>query len=350
MSIFIQVALATFTLALCTSGDLAVLPRKLEKLSSKEKLGYAAMTGIVKTSEEIQKVCKVSEEKLKPSTPVGSESCVNNTRSSSILDDSLGKKPPLSYVALIAKAILSSPTKKLNLAAIYRYIEDNFPFYRKKGLGWRNSIRHNLSLNGCFIKVGRCEDGKGNYWSIHPTNIHDFEQGDFRQHRRSHRQRPPKECHPYLSMTCLEPWGNGSCLMCYQTRSYNSDPFRKSLLANGQYFGNDRQQWEANCALSHSKFSSPVQLKKAKWNPVDWFYGLHFPSMAQQNILLNVQQILPVSLYFPAFNPQNREAVSHISKNLKGCHLHWDWTDSAGYYIPGNQCTQKQRRHYTSVC
>nr|XP_054488121.1 forkhead box protein I1-like [Agelaius phoeniceus] len=97
-------------------------------------------------------------------------------------------KPPLSYIALIAKAILSSPTNKLNLAAIYKYIEDNFPFYRNKGRGWRNSVRHNLSLNDCFIKVGRCEDGKGNYWSIHPSNLKDFVHGDFRQHRRSRKR------------------------------------------------------------------------------------------------------------------------------------------------------------------
>ncbi|KFV74426.1 Forkhead box protein I3, partial [Struthio camelus australis] len=95
------------------------------------------------------------------------------------------EKPPLSYIALIAKAILSSPANKLNLAAIYKYIEENFPFYRNKGRGWRNSVRHNLSLNDCFIKVGRCEDGKGNYWSIHPSNLNDFVHGDFRQHRRS---------------------------------------------------------------------------------------------------------------------------------------------------------------------
>ncbi|KGL80816.1 Forkhead box protein I3, partial [Tinamus guttatus] len=95
------------------------------------------------------------------------------------------EKPPLSYIALIAKAILSSPANKLNLAAIYKYIEDNFPFYRSKGQGWRNSIRHNLSLNDCFIKVGRCEDGKGNYWSIHPSNLTAFVHGDFKQHRKS---------------------------------------------------------------------------------------------------------------------------------------------------------------------
>uniref|UniRef100_A0A8B9BLT9 Forkhead box protein G1 n=1 Tax=Anser brachyrhynchus TaxID=132585 RepID=A0A8B9BLT9_9AVES len=112
------------------------------------------------------------------------------------------EKPPLSYIALIAKAILSSPTNKLNLAAIYKYIEDNFPFYRNKSRGWRNSVRHNLSLNDCFVKVGRCEDGKGNYWSIHPSNLDDFVHGDFRQHRRS-RKRGLTICEKF-DLTCPE--------------------------------------------------------------------------------------------------------------------------------------------------
>uniref|UniRef100_A0A663N281 Forkhead box protein G1 n=1 Tax=Athene cunicularia TaxID=194338 RepID=A0A663N281_ATHCN len=118
------------------------------------------------------------------------------------------EKPPLSYIALIAKAILSSPTNKLNLAAIYKYIEDNFPFYRNKGRGWRNSVRHNLSLNDCFIKVGRCEDGKGNYWSIHPSNLDDFVHGDFRQHRRSRKQGRQKELEHCLAMNYFMPWGH----------------------------------------------------------------------------------------------------------------------------------------------
>uniref|UniRef100_A0A8B9EPN7 Forkhead box protein G1 n=1 Tax=Anser cygnoides TaxID=8845 RepID=A0A8B9EPN7_ANSCY len=119
--------------------------------------------------------------------------CTKNGLSVHVDEGRFLEKPPLSYIALIAKAILSSPTNKLNLAAIYKYIEDNFPFYRNKSRGWRNSVRHNLSLNDCFVKVGRCEDGKGNYWSIHPSNLDDFVHGDFRQHRRSRKRGRQKD-------------------------------------------------------------------------------------------------------------------------------------------------------------
>lgn len=102
-------------------------------------------------------------------------------------------KPALSYIALIAKSILESSQKRLSLGSIYSWIEKNYPYYQNRGQGWRNSVRHNLSLNDCFIKAGRCEDGKGNYWAIHPANIQDFMRGDFRQRRRSRRRGRKKE-------------------------------------------------------------------------------------------------------------------------------------------------------------
>ncbi|VDP97080.1 unnamed protein product [Trichobilharzia regenti] len=41
------------------------------------------------------------------------------------------------------------------LSEIYQWIQLRYPYFRTRGPGWRNSIRHNLSLNDCFIKVGK---------------------------------------------------------------------------------------------------------------------------------------------------------------------------------------------------
>lgn len=92
-------------------------------------------------------------------------------------------KPQYSYIGLIAMAILSSAETKLVLSDIYQHILDNYPYFRARGPGWRNSIRHNLSLNDCFIKSGRSANGKGHYWAIHPANIDDFRRGDFRRRK-----------------------------------------------------------------------------------------------------------------------------------------------------------------------
>ena len=92
-------------------------------------------------------------------------------------------KPQHSYIGLIAMAILSSKELKLVLADIYQYILDNFPYFRHRGPGWRNSIRHTLSLNDCFVKAGRAANGKGHFWAIHPACIDDFKRGDFRRRK-----------------------------------------------------------------------------------------------------------------------------------------------------------------------
>ncbi|GLH14478.1 Forkhead box protein J3 [Gryllus bimaculatus] len=84
-------------------------------------------------------------------------------------------KPPYSYASLIRLAISNAPKGKMTLSEIYQYIIQQFPYYRDAGTGWKNSIRHNLSLNKCFTKVARSKDdpGKGSYWSIDYTSSQD---------------------------------------------------------------------------------------------------------------------------------------------------------------------------------
>lgn len=62
-------------------------------------------------------------------------------------------KPPYSYVSLISLSILSSRDKKLRLSQILKRISEMFPFFNGSYQGWRDSVRHNLSQNECFVKV-----------------------------------------------------------------------------------------------------------------------------------------------------------------------------------------------------
>ena len=65
------------------------------------------------------------------------------------------QKPPLSFACMIFMSLESSPTKTLRVKDIYEWIQWKFPFYRSAPVGWKNSVRHNLSLNKCFKKVTR---------------------------------------------------------------------------------------------------------------------------------------------------------------------------------------------------
>ncbi|KAH9447135.1 hypothetical protein Pst134EA_029175 [Puccinia striiformis f. sp. tritici] len=76
--------------------------------------------------------------------------------------------PGYPYVVLIRYAILGSAHGRLTLQELYETIMDRFPYYRSAGKGWMNSIRHNLSLNRCFVKQARhiLDPGKGSYWTV----------------------------------------------------------------------------------------------------------------------------------------------------------------------------------------
>ncbi|TRZ01666.1 hypothetical protein DNTS_006150 [Danionella cerebrum] len=87
------------------------------------------------------------------------------------------RKPPYSFSCLIFMAIEDAPSKRLPVKDIYGWILEHFPYFASAPTGWKNSVRHNLSLNKCFKKVDKDRSqsiGKGSLWSIDPDYRHNL--------------------------------------------------------------------------------------------------------------------------------------------------------------------------------
>ncbi|GMT26516.1 hypothetical protein PFISCL1PPCAC_17813, partial [Pristionchus fissidentatus] len=105
-------------------------------------------------------------------------------------------KPEYSYIALIGMAIKNHPEQKATLTEIYDFLQSHFDFFRGEYVGWRNSIRHNLSLNDCFRKLPKApgERGrKGHKWMISPNSEYQFDEGSCRRRPRGYKARKPTD-------------------------------------------------------------------------------------------------------------------------------------------------------------
>jgi hypothetical protein len=98
-------------------------------------------------------------------------------------------------------SILQAPDKKLTLSGICDFIKNKFPYYKEKYPMWQNSIRHNLSLNDCFVKIPRepGNPGKGNYWTLDPASEDMFDNGSFLRRRKRYKRMQLSHHHHHLN-------------------------------------------------------------------------------------------------------------------------------------------------------
>ncbi|KAL7675677.1 hypothetical protein ACOME3_001945 [Neoechinorhynchus agilis] len=81
---------------------------------------------------------------------------------------------PYTYADLIAKAIQSSPEKRLKLREIYSWLEDNNLYFNYRmgpveSRPWKNAIRHCLTINKKFVKIEDDDNPRRSWWTIDPN-------------------------------------------------------------------------------------------------------------------------------------------------------------------------------------
>ncbi|XP_017651646.1 forkhead box protein M1 isoform X2 [Nannospalax galili] len=133
-------------------------------LTNIQWLGKMSSDGLgscnIKQEMEEKENCHLEQSQVKVEEPVGA---------SVSWQDSVSERPPYSYMAMIQFAINSTERKRMTLKDIYTWIEDHFPYFKHIAKpGWKNSIRHNLSLHDMFVRETSA-NGKVSFWTIHPS-------------------------------------------------------------------------------------------------------------------------------------------------------------------------------------
>lgn len=206
------------------------------------------------------------------------------------------EKPPYSYIALIVMAIQNSPSKRLTLSEIYTFLQQRFPFFRGPYQGWKNSVRHNLSLNECFIKLpkGLGRPGKGHYWTIDPASELMFEEGSFRRRPRGFR----RKCQ------ALRP-------QFHHTASFFNNP-ANSVLPTSQHYDSI-----PNCSSQSQDYQTGYSMSQQVHYPSN---GYDYPTPGSMYQSCAADREPPAWGSFPSDSPYMKQSLSPIPEHHMSHH------------------------------
>uniref|UniRef100_H3AWA5 Forkhead box E1 n=1 Tax=Latimeria chalumnae TaxID=7897 RepID=H3AWA5_LATCH len=172
-------------------------------------------------------------------------------------------KPPYSYIALIAMAIAHSPDRKLTLGGIYKFITERFPFYKDNSKKWQNSIRHNLTLNDCFIKIPRepGRPGKGNYWALDPNAEDMFDSGSFLRRRKRFKRSDvttyPAYMHDSSIFSSMQAARSAYCNSMYTNVTVNPNYSQQIASHSSVYYPPSSPGYSSNWPVVPNRSLSP---------------------------------------------------------------------------------------------
>jgi len=133
-------------------------------------------------------------------------------------------KPAYSYSCLIALALKNSPNGSMSVSEIYKFMCEHFPYFKTAPNGWKNSVRHNLSLNKCFEKIEKpsangTNQRKGCLWAMNPEKIQKMDEEVKKWSRKDPQAIKKAMVYPHT----LEALERGGMVKDYNANSTNLD-------------------------------------------------------------------------------------------------------------------------------